>query len=149
MLDEVEYTRFWIRYYFLRNELDLEEQKRKALLKDAAIDEEEVRWDEDDSEEDDEDDEEDEEDEDEDDEDDGEVAAVAPKPTAEPTAVPALAPKASTDTLQPQPVTKPKTSSDSEASYDLVSGAPSQTAGSPPHKGKVHTYIPHLPRVSY
>ena len=31
--DEVEYTAFWIRYYFLRNELDAEEQKRKDLLK--------------------------------------------------------------------------------------------------------------------
>jgi hypothetical protein len=31
--DEVEYKAFWIRYYFLRNELDQEEKKRKELLK--------------------------------------------------------------------------------------------------------------------
>jgi hypothetical protein len=30
---EVEYSAFWIRYYFCRNELDLEEKKRKELLK--------------------------------------------------------------------------------------------------------------------
>jgi hypothetical protein len=30
---EVEYKAFWARYYFLRNELDLEEKKRKELLK--------------------------------------------------------------------------------------------------------------------
>lgn len=33
---EVEYTAFWIRYYFLRNELDLEEQKRKEVLRGAS-----------------------------------------------------------------------------------------------------------------
>lgn len=141
--DEVEYTRFWIRYYFLRNELDFEEKKRKELLKGAAIEEEEVGWDEDDSE-----DEEDDEDEEEDEDDEQQA-----KPVAEPKAAPAapvLAPKASTDTLQPQPqpepqpATKPKTSSDSEASYDVVSGAPSQAAGSPPQKGKV-LYIPYIP----
>lgn len=31
--DSVQYTDFWRRYYFLRNELDIEEQKRKELLK--------------------------------------------------------------------------------------------------------------------
>ena len=30
---EVKYDAFWTRYYFLRNELDLEEQRRKELLK--------------------------------------------------------------------------------------------------------------------
>ena len=34
---EVEYAPFWIRYYFLRNELDLEEQKRKELLKGTPL----------------------------------------------------------------------------------------------------------------
>lgn len=31
--DSVQYTDFWRRYYFLRNELDMEEQRRKELLK--------------------------------------------------------------------------------------------------------------------
>jgi BSD domain len=31
--DSVQYADFWRRYYFLRNELDMEEQKRKELLK--------------------------------------------------------------------------------------------------------------------
>ena len=31
--DTVQYSDFWARYYFLRNELDMEEQKRKELLK--------------------------------------------------------------------------------------------------------------------
>ena len=31
--DAVQYSEFWKRYYFLRGELDAEEQKRKELLK--------------------------------------------------------------------------------------------------------------------
>jgi hypothetical protein len=31
--DTVQYEDFWRRYYFLRNELDIEEQRRKELLK--------------------------------------------------------------------------------------------------------------------
>jgi glucan-binding YG repeat protein len=124
---EVEYKPFWIRYYFLRNELDLEEKKRKELLKGAINEEEEVGWDEDDSEDEEEDGEEEEESEEE------EEKAPEPKKPV---------PKASTDTLQPKP--KVSTSndrssqSDSEASYDVVSGAPSKT-GSPPG-GKVRNY---------
>ena len=30
---QVDYKAFWARYYFLRNELDVEEKKRKELLK--------------------------------------------------------------------------------------------------------------------
>ena len=30
---QVDYKSFWARYYFLRNELDVEEKKRKELLK--------------------------------------------------------------------------------------------------------------------
>ncbi|KAI5787757.1 hypothetical protein FPQ18DRAFT_238790, partial [Pyronema domesticum] len=118
---EVEYKPFWIRYYFLRNELDLEEKKRKELLKGAINEEEEVGWDEDDSE-----------DEDEEEEEESEAEEEkAPEPKKP-------VPKASTDTLQPKP--KVSTSNDrssqpdSEASYDVVSGAPSKT-GSPP-RGK-------------
>lgn len=126
---EVEYKKFWIRYYFLRNELDEQEKMRKELLKGAAIEEEEVGWD--DDEEDEADDEEEEE------EEDDEKAPTTKKPAA----------KASTDTLQPTNKNQTSSSandrgsqSDSEASYDVVSGAPSKTpsqaAGSPP-KSKV------------
>jgi hypothetical protein len=98
----------------------------------ATLDEEEVGWDEDDSEDDEEDDSEDE-DEEEEEVDDEKKVSTTKQPVT----------KASTDTLQP--ATKPKqtdrsSQSDSEASYDVVSGAPSKTpsqsAGSPP-KSKV------------
>ncbi|KAF8453298.1 hypothetical protein BGX38DRAFT_413267 [Terfezia claveryi] len=41
---EVKYVDFFKRYYFLRTELDAEEQKRKELLR-GALEEEEVGWD--------------------------------------------------------------------------------------------------------
>ncbi|PUU72646.1 hypothetical protein B9Z19DRAFT_1008907 [Tuber borchii] len=118
--DIVQYSDFWARYYFLRNELDMEEQKRKELLKGATLDEEEVGWDEDD------------------DSDAEKPSANNPKSAA---AVAATA--ASTETLIPKEEhLKPKSSidrtsqPDSESSYDVVSGAaskaPSQAAGSPP-----------------
>ncbi|KAI5807421.1 hypothetical protein DFH27DRAFT_650931 [Peziza echinospora] len=50
---EVKYEDFWKRYYFLRQQLDTEEQKRKELLK-GALEEETVGWDSDDGEDDDE-----------------------------------------------------------------------------------------------
>ncbi|KAI5814146.1 hypothetical protein BZA77DRAFT_339240 [Pyronema omphalodes] len=118
---EVEYKPFWIRYYFLRNELDLEEKKRKELLKGAINEEEDIGWDEDDSE--------DENGEDEESEGEEEKAPEPKKPV----------PKASTDTLQPKPnvsTSNDRSSQpDSEASYDVVSGAASKT-GSPP-RGKM------------
>ncbi|KAI5852851.1 hypothetical protein DFP73DRAFT_589911 [Morchella snyderi] len=144
--DSVQYGDFWRRYYFLRNELDMEEQKRKELLKGATtLDEEEVAWDEDD---------EDEEEESSDDEK-PKSSKEVPKPTATapvpaaasavalaPTSKTETAPAASTETLIPKEESlKPKNSiditsqPDSESSYDVVSGvpskAPSQTTGSP------------------
>ncbi|KAH0614884.1 uncharacterized protein H6S33_000520 [Morchella sextelata] len=145
--DSVQYGDFWRRYYFLRNELDMEEQKRKELLKGATtLDEEEVAWDEDD---------EDEEEESSDDEK-PKSSKEVPKPTATsppvqaatsaatlaPTAKTDTAPAASTETLIPkEELLKPKNSidvtsqPDSESSYDVVSGvpskAPSQATGSP------------------
>ncbi|KAK6526911.1 hypothetical protein TWF281_010107 [Arthrobotrys megalospora] len=137
---EISYEEFWKRYYFLRGELDAEEQKRKELLKVAAKEEEEVGWEEDsDEEEDDEEEDDDEEDdEDDDDEDDEseeeetkkpEVAAAAGTPIPKPTQKP------SSDTLRAK--SKPAdimSQPDSEASYDLVSGAPSNASGSPPKR---------------
>jgi len=143
---DVDYSSFWTRYHFLRNELDVEEQKRKELLKGAVVDEEEAGWDEDDSEEEDDEDEDDEdegdededdedEDDDEDDDDESEEESEDEKPVTPIRKTPAS--KASTDTLQPNPKSKVSMEkSDSEASYDVVSGAPSNTpsnsAGSPP-----------------
>jgi len=108
--DQVQYPVFWSRYYYLRNELDLEEHRRKELLKGAAAGEEEVGWDEDDESEDEE-----------------------PSPTK------SKRPVDSTDTLLPkEELLKPKNSADrasqadSEASYDVVSGAPSKTPSAAP-----------------
>ncbi|KAL7272387.1 hypothetical protein RUND412_004809 [Rhizina undulata] len=129
--DEVIYTDFWSRYYFLRNELDVEEMKRKELLKGATADEEEVGWDEDES--------------------DAEVVEKEEKEEEKvKEAVKEEKPKVketvkedkekeevakSTETLKPK---ETSTDRDSEASYDVVSGAPSkapsQSAGSPPKK---------------
>jgi hypothetical protein len=102
----------------------------------AAIEEEEVSWDEDDS---------DEEEEDDDEDDDENKVPTTKQPVA----------KASTDTLQP--ATKPKTSTDrasqpdSEASYDVVSGAPSKTpsqsAGSPSGSKVCFSLLPHISQV--
>jgi len=113
--DEVQYSVFWSRYYYLRNELDLEEQRRKELLKGAANGEEEVRWDEDD-------------------ESDTEESLNNSQKKVQPVD--------STDTLLPkEELLKPNNSvdrasqADSDTSYDVVSGAPSktpsQTPGSP------------------
>ncbi|RPA96736.1 BSD-domain-containing protein [Choiromyces venosus 120613-1] len=124
----VQYSDFWARYYFLRNELGMEEQKRKELLKGATLDEEEVGWDEDDS----------------------DVEKSPANPSKSASAVTATA--TSTETLTPKEEhLKPKSSidrtsqPDSESSYDLVSGAaskaPSQAAGSPPAP-KVIAIIP-------
>ncbi|KAI9712475.1 MAG: hypothetical protein M1812_006891 [Candelaria pacifica] len=46
--EKVQYEEFWTRYYFLRHVVETEERRRRELLKGAAKDpEEEVRWDED------------------------------------------------------------------------------------------------------
>lgn len=121
--ETVQYAEFWKRYYFLRAQLDSEEQKRKEILK-GALQEEEVGWDDDDEDED------DDEEDDEDDSDEEEDSDEDEKPL-----------KSSTGTLQAPPA-KPKTSTDrnsvadSDTSYDIVSGAPSnaasQAGGSPP-----------------
>ncbi|KAI9800921.1 MAG: hypothetical protein M1833_003058 [Piccolia ochrophora] len=50
--DRVKYEDFWTRYYFLRHVIETEEQRRKELLKGAAAPttEEDIAWDEEDSE---------------------------------------------------------------------------------------------------
>ncbi|EPS42013.1 hypothetical protein H072_4063 [Dactylellina haptotyla CBS 200.50] len=132
---EVTYEEFWKRYYFLRGELDAEEQKRKELLKVAAKEEEEVGWEEDSDEEDDE--EDDEDDEEEESEEEEEEEEVEKPTTTAGKAIPK--PKPSSDTLRgkPKPPADIMSQPDSEASYDLVSGAPSNASGSPPKKKTV------------
>lgn len=125
--EKVEYKDFWRRYYFLRMIVEEEERRRKEVLKGAAADnEEEVGWGDDD-------------------EDDESTTPV----------IPALAPAAaqqkqpqsasqSTTTLAPpkthveeasprpsQDEDKKSNSADSDASYDLVSGATSMAPGTP------------------
>ncbi|KAF3119783.1 hypothetical protein TWF569_003593 [Orbilia oligospora] len=136
---EVSYEEFWKRYYFLRGELDAEEQKRKELLKVAANEEEEVGWEEDsDEEEDDDEEDDDEEDDDEDDDEEDESDEEEAKPAvtaAAGKAIPKPTQKPSSDTLRAK--SKPAdlmSQPDSEASYDVVSGAPSNASGSPPKR---------------
>ncbi|TGZ79634.1 hypothetical protein EX30DRAFT_333192 [Ascodesmis nigricans] len=130
--ETVEYAKFWVRYYFFREELDKDEQKRKELLKGAALEEEEVGWDEEDESEDESEEESSEEESDEDSDEEGQskATATAQKKPSTDTLLASKEPKKSTDgTSQP----------DSEASYDLVSGAPSKAASqgqaSPKPKG--------------
>ncbi|OOF98936.1 hypothetical protein ASPCADRAFT_204634 [Aspergillus carbonarius ITEM 5010] len=120
--EQVEYATFWSRYYFLRLVIETEEQKRKELLKDVNVDEEEVKWD--------------------DDSDDETDSPSTPqvKSSANKTKTPAAAAAPTDkDTLKP---TEPRRSNDqqsqpdSESSYDLVSGATSRTPASPKEKPK-------------
>ncbi|KAI9893990.1 MAG: hypothetical protein M1814_004760 [Vezdaea aestivalis] len=122
MPDKVSYEEFWRRYYFLRHVIESEEQRRKALLKGAAT-EEEVSWDADS---------------------DDEIpqltkSSARPGSTASSTTLhPSTAPSTATPVIA---INKPSRSShdavsqpDSDASYDVVgaaSGAPSHAPGSP------------------
>ena len=117
---KVKYEDFFKRYYFLRAGLDAEEQKRKELLK-GALEEEEVGWDSD---------AEGEESEGEDEDEKGlEERGTGNAERAQ------IRNQASTETLQAP--SKPMTSADaqsaadSDTSYDIVSGAPSRSGGSP------------------
>ncbi|OCL03694.1 BSD-domain-containing protein [Glonium stellatum] len=138
--EKVEYAQFWKRYYFLRHVIESEEQKRREMLKASAATplDEEVGWDED-SEEEESEEEESEEDEDEDEESDDDESSTPNPHAANPLA-------ASKETLKPgenphSDLLKPAASSrrsndqqsqaDSDASYDLVSGATSRAPGSP------------------
>ncbi|EUC31110.1 hypothetical protein COCCADRAFT_102148 [Bipolaris zeicola 26-R-13] len=156
--EKVEYKVFWCRYYFLRHVIESEEQRRREMLKaSTSAPDEEVAWDEDSEEEEDEDEDEDEEeeeseeeeDDDDDDEDSDDNATVAA--TSNPTATtPKPAAKdlaASVNTLKPASETKAqaaqprrsndeKSVADSDASYDLVSGATSRAPGSPQNDKK-------------
>ncbi|KAI4097729.1 MAG: hypothetical protein LQ344_000001 [Seirophora lacunosa] len=147
--EKVEYKTFWSRYYFLRMVIESEEQRRKEMLKGAALNPEEpVSWD--------------------DDSDSDAPSTPHPKekppsssspppPSTLPTATPVPStPHSSSSTsttihpptepspdaakkesLKPSDGNNPRRSQDqhsqpdSDASYDLVSGATSRAPGSP------------------
>ncbi|PWY70973.1 BSD-domain-containing protein [Aspergillus heteromorphus CBS 117.55] len=120
--EQVEYATFWSRYYFLRLVIETEEQKRKELLKDVNVDEEEVKWDDDDS------------DDDTDSPSTPQVKSTTQTDTQTPTA-PATDKDAS-KTTEPRRSNDQQSQPDSESSYDLVSGATSRTPASPKEKPK-------------
>ncbi|UPX20577.1 uncharacterized protein EKO05_0010805 [Ascochyta rabiei] len=133
--ERVDYATFWCRYYFLRHIIESEEQRRREMLKASTpADEEEVDWSSDSDEDD----------------------SAAPT-TKSPTAPASTTPKSpstpdlakSQTTIKPDAAAEPdtlkpaqprrshdeKSVADSDASYDLVSGAtsraPSRAPGSP------------------
>ncbi|MCJ1411430.1 hypothetical protein MMC19_005519 [Ptychographa xylographoides] len=136
--EKVEYEQFWKRYYFLRMVIETEEQRRKDLLKGATLSTtEEVAWDEDS-----------------DDEPstpqpkssspfphppststssphpNSQMTTIVPTPTGESTSTAT----AEADSLKPSEPRKSQdqhSQPDSDASYDLVSGAASHAPPSP------------------
>ncbi|KAH6629109.1 hypothetical protein C7974DRAFT_335465 [Boeremia exigua] len=143
--EKVDYPTFWCRYYFLRHIIESEEQRRRELLKASApaAADEEVGWSSGS------------------DDDDDEApaktatnpasaatpvpAATAPKPASTPdlaksqtTIKPADADSDSLKPAQPRRSNDEKSVADSDASYDVVSGAtsraPSRAPGSPKAK---------------
>jgi len=126
----VKYEDFFKRYYFLRAELDTEEQKRKELLK-GALEEEEVGWDSDaegegngdggvDGEG--------------NGDEDGEGEGAGKKDVGDAERA-QIRNQASTETLQAPSKLRSsadaQSAADSDTSYDIVSGAPSRSGGSP------------------
>ena len=117
---QVGYSEFWCRYYFLRHVIETEEQKRKELLLKTQSVDEEVNWDDEDEEED--------------------KAPATPKikqPGAttekDKTSDESKESSSSADLLKPNEGRRSNENSvaDSDASYDIVSGATSRGPGSP------------------
>ncbi|EME49921.1 hypothetical protein DOTSEDRAFT_68665 [Dothistroma septosporum NZE10] len=123
--EKVEYKTFLTRYYFLRKAVEEDEKKRKEVLRGATADtEEEVAWDDDD-----------------------EVESSTPQP---PHAINSKASESTTTLnasaadanahLKPNEPRRSedenKSVADSDASYDLVSGATSRAHGSPKEAAK-------------
>lgn len=136
--EKVEYKTFWTRYYFLRKAIEEEERRRKEVLKGELLQsfplnvsvnsftgatanpEEEVAWDDDDDEE-----------------------STTPNPTAKSAKASASTttltnPAADSDHLKPgrNSSDENKSVADSDASYDIVSGAASRAQGSPREEKK-------------
>lgn len=123
--EKVEYKPFWTRYYFLRHVIESEEQRRREMLKASASGaDEEVGWD-DDSED------------DEADRSSSKTSTPNPLATSQGTLKPtdpAAKTAISTETKDAPSKLRPsdeRSQADSDASYDLVSGATSKTPGSP------------------
>ncbi|KIW14540.1 hypothetical protein PV08_07324 [Exophiala spinifera] len=128
--EQVEYKDFWPRYYFLRHVVEVQEEKRRELLKASANETEEVSWDEDSD----------------DDQAERQPKTQATQPEAPKVLVAQNTNDSSTTLHQTPPAhdtgsLKPdgsgrrshdeKSVADSDASYDLVSGATSRAPGSP------------------
>ncbi|GAB7349303.1 hypothetical protein MBLNU459_g8444t1 [Dothideomycetes sp. NU459] len=127
--EKVEYALFWTRYYFLRKVIEEEERRRKEVLKGASAEtEEEVAWGSDDEE--------------------GEEEDQASTPHAARSSSTLTAPKTESAELL-KPAASPrrseedgKSTADSDASYDIVSGATSRTPGSPKEEKKAEIAAP-------
>ncbi|TKA71742.1 hypothetical protein B0A49_04993 [Cryomyces minteri] len=132
--ERVTYEEFWKRYYFLRHVIETEEQRRRELLKGASAEEEEqVTWDASSSSG------------DEDDDDDESLTPNPATPSLQPTSphpihestAPQPTASTPTDTDHLKPTAEPhlshdeRSQADSDASYDIVSGATSRAPGSP------------------
>ncbi|EXJ90903.1 hypothetical protein A1O1_04009 [Capronia coronata CBS 617.96] len=130
--ETVEYKDFWTRYYFLRHVVEVQEEKRKELLRASADDTEEVGWDEESEDE------------------QGSASTPQVQQTQDPPPPKVLVAQntndssttvhqtvAGTDESSLKPETPGRRShdeksvADSDASYDLVSGATSRAPGSP------------------
>ncbi|KAL9639146.1 MAG: hypothetical protein Q9164_001111 [Protoblastenia rupestris] len=127
--EKVEYKDFWCRYYFLRMIVEADEQRRKEILKGASQSTEDISWDDDDSED--------------------EQASTPqqqppkiPKETGSPASLTTIKDSevpANELNLKPAESRKSqdeKSQPDSDASYDLVSGATSRAPGSPTKDSK-------------
>lgn len=150
--EQVEYSQFWSRYYFLRFVIETEEQKRKELLKGTLLvlslplwfiyltqfvpganvnEEEEVGWDDDSEPESDESDESDESE---------SPSTPQVKSSKANAATPTQGtpnPASDKKTLKPNEPRRSndqQSQADSESSYDVVSGTTSRTPGSPKEK---------------
>lgn len=133
--EKVDYQEFWCRYYFLRFVIETEEQRRKELLRGATTqshEDEEINWDADSDEE--------------QDTDTRPTTAhritlTSHKDTDSTTTI-SQQPQSAASTELDRPAEARKSNDqhsqpDSDASYDLVSGATSKTPGSPKEaKGK-------------
>ncbi|TKX24752.1 BSD domain-containing protein [Elsinoe australis] len=121
--EKVEYSAFWARYYFLRGVVEEEERRRKEVLKGAvADDDEEVGWGDDDEE----------------DESSTPVNSTKPHPASQSTTTltPTKADQAAEKSPRRSNEEDKKSTADSDASYDIVSGATSKTPSSPKESKK-------------
>ncbi|PPJ50190.1 hypothetical protein CBER1_05212 [Cercospora berteroae] len=133
--EKVGYREFWMRYYYLRKAVEAEEARRKEVLKGATSKpEEEVKWDDDDDDE---------------NENDRSItpnanAGSSKQASASTTTLNATTEKSPSGNgdglLSPTEARRSedgnKSVADSDASYDLVSGATSRAPGSPKDKKK-------------